>query len=652
MFGSTYILNSHARLLWGLNHGLRLAMEGPSPLAELASQLTQAPIGSALERLFDLPFHTMWVAVLANQARYGGPRPYAALATGLIAVARDVGIDLPEDAFEIARSSEGLYLAPGQGRNIVSIDRGGVVRTISLAGCNGLLLLGDNPLLRHLIGDGPGEVSKCPEGWDLQLADGLALLAMVSPEQHRRFLRYVSVVASFEAERGLLQSMSIGEWPGCVVARCGNPPAHVCDQLVHEASHQLLDAEFAKRPELVDQLERAPAGYSPFFQQPRPCLKLVHGLVSYLEVLRFWRALLVDGRWDTELSPTAARGRVEDVRALCIEGIRSLRATVSADSWDELRTFLVEVAPEFALVERDVQKPAIRTFASAQVRDAVAQMKLPPISHSEIVLALEGAKVSRVSLSLDEGAQLARALSPEFVPLFSRAVMVTRHEHLKGNFSNLTSGTFEYYRPPPDAFVYAYVSNSPDALRHALRADEEDAAGSYLDIPPCCCNFFNHNWEQARANHQGDLASLLLASESPDSMPELHPWQTNPFAMYFGQGMTWHFPCSWKCAATIAVIDNRAAVLDRLLPEVARNFRQWHMRPIVWSPSHGVLVADLHSGLDRIMLHNSIALEASQGLARVKESGVLEWRHGAWRSPNGQTLADLLEPQARVLLWR
>ncbi len=355
-------------------------------------------------------------------------------------------------AIEIARSLDGLYLVPGQGRNIVAIDRDGVERKLSLVGCDGLLLLGDNPLLRHLIGNGPSALSKSPEEWALPLADGLELLARVAPEQHRRVLRYVSVVASFEAERGLLQSLSIGEWPGCVVARFGNPPAHVCDQLVHEASHQLLDVEFAGSPELVDQLKLAPAAYSPFFQQPRPCLKLVHGLVSYLEVLRLWRAILADDQWDANLAATTARNRADDVKALCIEGIRSLRGTASPDLWEEWRAFLVEVAPEFALVEDDVREPPRHAPPSMRLRKAVAQMNLPPISHSEILLALEGAKVSRVSLSLDEGAQLARALSPEFVPLFSRVVMVTRHEHLKGTFSNLTSGTFEYYRPPPGAF--------------------------------------------------------------------------------------------------------------------------------------------------------------------------------------------------------
>ncbi len=122
--------------------------------------------------------------------------------------------------------------------------------------------------------------------------------------------------------------------------------------------------------------------------------------------------------------------------------------------------------------------------------------------------------------------------------------------------------------------------------------------------------------------------------------------------MYFGQGMTWHFPCSWECCATITAIDDRAALLDRLLPEQAREFRKWQKRPIVRSPSRGLLAADLDGGPDRITLSDSVALEANEGLDRVREAGVLEWRRGAWRSPDGQMLADLLDPEARVLLWR
>ena len=340
MFGSNYILNVCAWLLWGLDHGLRRAMNGPLPLAETASQLSQACIGDALERLVALPFHAMWVAVLANQVRHGGPPHDIAVATGLIAVAREVGIQPPEEAIEIARSTDGQYLVPGQGRDIVAIDRDGVVRKLSLIGRDGVLLVGDNPLLRHLIGDGPSALSKSPKDWASPLADGLALLAEVSPEQHSRVLLLVSVAASFEAEPGLLQSLSIGEWPGCVVARFANPPAHVCDQLVHEASHQLLDAEFASRPELVDRLKLAPAAFSPFFRQPRPCLKLVHGLVSYLEVLRLWRAIISDGHRDAALAASAARTRADAVKALCIDGIRTLRAATSPDLWDGLGRFL------------------------------------------------------------------------------------------------------------------------------------------------------------------------------------------------------------------------------------------------------------------------------------------------------------------------
>ena len=190
------------------------------------------------------------------------------------------------------------------------------------------------------------------------------------------------------------------------------------------------------------------------------------------------------------------------------------------------------------------------------------------------------------------------------------------------------------------------------ALRRAVLDDEQDQAGPYLGIPPCCCVFFNQNWGHARAEHQGDLAAFLLASECAVSTPKARRWQTNPFAMYFGRGMTWHFPCSWDCDATIAAINRRAAFLDRLLPKEASEFRKWQLRPIVWSRRHGLLAADLDGGLDRITLNDSVPLEENGGLNRVRDAGILKWRNGAWRSPDGKELAELLDPEARVLLWQ
>jgi hypothetical protein len=570
VFGSHYILNPRARVLWALDRALTLCRERAG-LFEWAARIATAPTNRAAA-LHEQPFVLAWSAVLANLTRHEAPVPDATLSDGLSAI-----VAWLQDGAELPRLA-----APGP---------------------DGLTLVGDHPWVRVLVGDNPTPVAALDAGWSQNLAAGLELLRRVSPEQHARVLRHVSFVASFDAAPGLLQSLSAGEWPGFVLLRCMNSPAHVADQLVHETSHQLLDAAFARNPELVAQIRAAPSAYSPFFTQPRPCIKLVHGLVSYLEVLRCWRGILDANAIDT----ATAQARFEHVENLCKQGLRSLLAAAPVEHWPAWHAFLREVSPMVDAIALAPPAPP------RDVRALARKLELTRIQEAELLLAVHGHKVSRLSVSLDQGRELAVALSPSTVPVFSRQVMVARTEHLKGSFANLAEATFEYYQPPQGAFVYCYVGK--DAARAAL-ADEHDQAGELLGIPECCRAFFAAHWDEAREHYEGDLAAWLCRHDA-DREPR---WQCNPFAMYFDAGLLWHFPCSWRCAATVEVIDRRLAALSALAPDLARALAAFQRQRVIHSPSAGTLSGD-------VMLEETAALRAIRDEGKLPaDARVFDWR--------------------------
>ncbi len=612
MFGSHYILNPRVRVLWALDRALGLARERPL-LAPLAARLASAPTERAVT-LAEQPFASLFAAAIANLTRHEAPVPDWVLSIGLQGVAQLLGVAEGQPELACAEGPEGLTL------------------------------LGESPLLRLLLGDTPLPVAPADGGWAPQLSASLALLARVSPEQHQRVLAHVRYVASFAAPPGLLQSLSVGEWPGFVLLRCTNGPLLVGDQLVHETSHQLLDAALARRPDLTASLRAAPAAYSPFFEQPRPCLKLLHGLVSYLEVLRFWRGVLAAQPWDAELTAEMAQKRHDHVATLCREGTRAIVAAASDVDWPGWHTLLRETAPFFDTL---LTEAATQTTARPPLRERLRAVGLAPIQEAEVLLALAGEKGSRLSVTLPDGRALHAALAPEAVPLFSRQVFVTRAEHLKGSFANLAESTYEYYKAPAGSMVYAYVGTDARALREAVLADQENQAGAWLGIPACCRAFFAASWDEARERYEGDLAALLIDRDAPrDPM-----WQSNPFAMYFGHGLTWHFPCSWSCAATVAVIDRRLVALRDLAPDLADRFVAWQRRPILWSRSAGILAATLTAD-GAIDLDSALALEWTEPLRRLCTRGPLRLASHGWVTADGTSITEIIDQETHVFVWR
>ncbi len=199
-------------------------------------------------------------------------------------------------------------------------------------------------------------------------------------------------------------------------------------------------------------------------------------------------------------------------------------------------------------------------------------------SVSEILLALAGTKVSRVTAPASDIRLISEALDyPVFIS--SRSLVPLVDIALCG-FSNQASDGGPVHDLVGDQEVCAFFGG--DLVDRSILSvlDRVNASGSYLGIPSCCRSYFSANWERCLEQHSGDLAFNLLSSHSDwRSGRSLQiAWQCNPYGMYRGGGLLWHFPCSPWCERTIALVDSRLQLLEEVDREFASECRSFQQR--------------------------------------------------------------------------
>lgn len=199
-------------------------------------------------------------------------------------------------------------------------------------------------------------------------------------------------------------------------------------------------------------------------------------------------------------------------------------------------------------------------------------------SVAEILLALAGTKVSRLTAPASDIRLISQALDyPVFIA--GRSLVPIADLTLCG-FSNQSSDGGLVSDLAGKREVYAYFGG--DLADRAVLSvlDRLNAGGSYLGIPACCRSFFSATWEPCLEQHSGDLAFTLISShpEWSSGRPLQIPWQCNPYGMYGGGGLLWHFPCSLWCQHTIDLVDARYRLLERLDSEFATETRCFQER--------------------------------------------------------------------------
>jgi hypothetical protein len=226
----------------------------------------------------------------------------------------------------------------------------------------------------------------------------------------------------------------------------------------------------------------------------------------------------------------------------------------------------------------DIPKP--RSVASyTTLQRTLRQEFLNHQSRAEICLGLSGIKVSRLHMSALEVRRLSETLDVSILISACRYDSIV--DTALGEFSNQAVRGRRMTRLEDDAQIYAYFGGSLEDRLLVSVLDALNAAGKYLGIPSCCQKAFKTSWEDSCQKHAGDVAfnlfaNLLATSKSPSIAL---PWQCNPYGMYQGGGVLWHFPCSIYCRQTIDVVDSRIKALRQIDSLFADESRHFQSRP-------------------------------------------------------------------------
>jgi len=299
--------------------------------------------------------------------------------------------------------------------------------------------------------------------WQHQLDQAWRLLVDRHRPAAETLAAVVSVIVPVEPDPGAGGiSATSAEAYGAVAISPPADPASLAVGLLHEAQHSLLNAVH-----FLFELVRpaGPAGYSPWRDDPRPPLGILHGAYAYLAVTRFWR---------TEAD----------------------RSAIAAFEFARWRAAVPAAAAE--LLAGDALTAAGRRFAGA-VRAEVAQWLAEPVD-AEVArladganidhrvrwrlrnLAIDPATIAAVAAAWRAGAPPPRLPVPTVRAAPGRALehsdrLTMAHRLLRGRgFAGHPPGDDAYFRGDHEAAFAAF-------LKEATAGDDAAWSGLALVAP-------------------------------------------------------------------------------------------------------------------------------------------------------------------------
>jgi hypothetical protein len=381
--------------------------------------------------------------------------------------------------------------------------------------------------------------------------------------------------------RGDTRAFSDRDVPGLVAFSVNNPPALLAEQLIYEATSLALGLRIEDHESLQETLSRMPGCYSPFTEAACTAETVLHEATSYGCVLKFWQLLhqrkCLDPSWldyeDESLMRRIVAGRVSELTERVALGWKSL-VCVSQES----------EASDFSAIYEEFVGDHPPSGHDTDDQNTIGAM-FAPIHRAELVLAMDGQKVSRFSIGIRSIPILTALLKSGIPHCYSLQAFASKPDPKLAGFANAFSASCHISNAGSEHEVLCYVAKERADARQACDMDADDAAGDAFGIPPCCQAFFRRHWAATRESG-GDLFSLLM-KKNPGTDAVKVPWQCNAAAMYGGAGLCWHFPCSFECEATVDAINRRQSALARLDKSLGEFLSSEQKRAFLWSRAGG-----------------------------------------------------------------
>jgi hypothetical protein len=297
-----------------------------------------------------------------------------------------------------------------------------------------------------------------------------------------------------------------------------------------------------------------PPIYSIFAQKPRSAELVLHGLFSYTSVYIYWDGL------ETILPQEKSRIRIRKKQVLKYiqASIVDLNNVLTKKDWELIIKLYKTICPIFS-AELWKYPENIKFLSNNTIRKL--KKHLNDIELAELILAIEGNKVSRISKAIAEVKELIKIIKE--LPVcycFSSYLFTSKSDDKINDFQNVITSIYNldsYSDEPLD--IHFYFSKNQKNLLRAHKLDQQDKCAPLFKTPNCCESHFNTYWEYAVKELGGDLTKLYFADLNKEF--KITNLIYNPIGMYFGLGFCWHFPCSLNCKSTQKVVDKRMKIL-------------------------------------------------------------------------------------------
>lgn len=391
---------------------------------------------------------------------------------------------------------------------------------------------------------------------------------------------------------GALNSCSTEDFPGLIAISINNDRDLLCEQIVHESTHCYFSQLLFHNQGIKSFFESLPSMVSPYTNTVRPLLRLMHGCLAYGNVSIFWSQ--ISGHSDN-------KNRFQLTRKLYLEGnriIESILDETGKDYWEQIKRSVL-----------------LHKVNSSNVVANNSNMIdfLNPIEQAELTLALNGEKVSRISVTHSNSKSLYDYVSHYGSIVFGNDSYVPCSDVNINGFSNLPSDIVPHIlNTNPEAEVFAYIGSDIKAVKTAFQLDMNNEAGSLLGIPECCQHFFKEHWDYVINEFQGDFTSLYMNTKYKESKIIFGDWTSNYFSMFKGSGFTWHFPCSLKCEETQLHVIERSNRIKSINFELYSNLSALNKMPILWIETNGLYYSESEECELFVSFRDSSKLDLSQ----------------------------------------
>lgn len=364
-----------------------------------------------------------------------------------------------------------------------------------------------------------------------ELNKGFTIIKSISLRWYNKMYQVVETVSGISDKRNVINSGFTKDFPGFINLNINADPIIIGEQLAHETTHLLFENILYFDKKTSTYIRQIPPVFSVFAKKPRSSELVIHGLFSYTSVYVFWDALI-------PLFPSEKlliQKRKKQVLEYINEAVGDLNNVLNSRDWKRIINIYKKICPIF---DQNIWNTEI-SFKKVKINKSILiqlQYHLNDIEIAELILAIEGNKVSRISIPIKK----VRYLIPIIHKLqtfycFSNYIFSSKSDNQINDFQNVISSIYNLDTHfNEDIDIHIYFSNSVLKLKKSYLLDQTDQSATLYKTPKCCQDFFNKNWEYSVQKYKGDLSRLYFENTNKGIIKDNLLY--NPIPMYFGMG--------------------------------------------------------------------------------------------------------------------